>query len=181
MTEPRTVVDLVERIAGTAGTRPALEAPGRSPLGYSDLATLLARTGEQLRGAGFDRSARLALVLPNGPELAAAVYGVAAFAAAAPLNPAYRREEFDFFLDDLDADALVVMAGDAGPAAMATPHAPGIFPSLSFVPIPIWAPVGLGSICQMQPRAHRSRRLRHRIRRSFCTPRAPRRGPSWCR
>ncbi len=116
MTEPRTVVDLVERIAGTAGTRPALEAPGRSPLGYSDLATLLARTGEQLRGAGFDRSARLALVLPNGPELAAAVYGVAAFAAAAPLNPAYRREEFDFFLDDLDADALVVMAGDAGPA-----------------------------------------------------------------
>ena len=40
-------------------------------------------------------------MLPNGPEMAAAFVAIAAGATTAPLNPAYRAEEFEFYLTDL--------------------------------------------------------------------------------
>jgi acyl-CoA synthetase (AMP-forming)/AMP-acid ligase II len=48
--------------------------------------------------------------------MAAAFVAIANAATTAPLNPAYREEELDFYLGDLDAKALVVLAGDDGPA-----------------------------------------------------------------
>jgi acyl-CoA synthetase (AMP-forming)/AMP-acid ligase II len=56
------------------------------------------------------------MVLPNGPEMAAAFAAVGAGATTAPLNPAYRAEEFDFYLTDLKAKALLVEAGSDTPA-----------------------------------------------------------------
>jgi hypothetical protein len=41
---------------------------------------------------------------------------VAAGATAAPLNPAYRQSEFDFYPGDCKARTLVVQAGDGLPA-----------------------------------------------------------------
>jgi acyl-CoA synthetase (AMP-forming)/AMP-acid ligase II/acetyltransferase-like isoleucine patch superfamily enzyme len=58
----------------------------------------------------------VAVVLANGPEMAAAFVGVAAGATCAPLNPAYRMQEFEFSLDDLRARALVVGADLDSPA-----------------------------------------------------------------
>jgi acyl-CoA synthetase (AMP-forming)/AMP-acid ligase II len=46
-----------------------------------------------------------------------AFLSVAASAVAAPLNPAYRAEEFEFYLSDLKAKAVIVAAGAEGPAA----------------------------------------------------------------
>jgi len=40
-----------------------------------------------------------------------AFLGISACCACAPLNPAYRSGEFDFFLEDVDARALVIQAG----------------------------------------------------------------------
>ena len=54
-------------------------------------------------------------MLPNGPEMAAAFLGVATAATAAPLNPAYRPDEFEFYLADLEARAVVVQSGDDSP------------------------------------------------------------------
>jgi oxalate---CoA ligase len=56
------------------------------------------------------------MVLPNGPEMAAAFLGVAAGAVAAPLNAAYRAEEFDFYLSDIDARLLMIEEGFDSPA-----------------------------------------------------------------
>jgi acyl-CoA synthetase (AMP-forming)/AMP-acid ligase II len=50
----------------------------------------------------------VAIVLPNGPCLASAFLAAAASAAAAPLNPAYQEREFEFYLSDLRAAALIV-------------------------------------------------------------------------
>jgi acyl-CoA synthetase (AMP-forming)/AMP-acid ligase II len=61
-----------------------------------------------LNRAGIGRDDRVAIVLPNGPEAAAAFLGVATCATAAPLNPAYRQDEFDFYLSDLKAKAIIV-------------------------------------------------------------------------
>ena len=47
-------------------------------------------------------------MLDNGPEMASAFVALACGVTTAPLNPAYRREEYDFYLQDLGAKALVV-------------------------------------------------------------------------
>ena len=86
----------------------ALRAPGRIALTYGQLASLIERTAENLAGRGYGSSDKLAIVLPNGPEMAAAFISVAIVCATAPLNPAYRQDEFAFYLEDLKARALLV-------------------------------------------------------------------------
>ena len=56
------------------------------------------------------------LVLPNGPEMAASFIAVSCGATAAPLNPAYRKAEFDFYLSDLNAAVLVVEENSQSPS-----------------------------------------------------------------
>jgi acyl-CoA synthetase (AMP-forming)/AMP-acid ligase II/thioesterase domain-containing protein/acyl carrier protein len=59
----------------------------------------------------MNKSTRIALVCSNGPEAAAGFLGLAAHVACAPLNPAYRASEFQFYLSDLGPQAVVVEAG----------------------------------------------------------------------
>ena len=113
MSEIRTVAELVA--AGEAG-RPALRAPERSALTYGGLKALSERTVAALNRIGVGRGDRVAIVLPNGPEMAAAFIAVSAAATTAPLNPAYKAEEFEFYLTDLKAKALVVQQGVETPA-----------------------------------------------------------------
>ncbi|RKH67368.1 acyl--CoA ligase [Corallococcus llansteffanensis] len=94
----------------------ALGAPGRPGLTYGALRALIAQTRASLHAWGLGAGDRIALVLPNGPEMAAAFLTVASTATTAPLNPAYRADEFAFYLDDLQARALVVLEGQEGPA-----------------------------------------------------------------
>ena len=53
----------------------------------------------------------VALVLPDGPELAVACLGVAAGAVAAPLDPAATVPEIEASFDALEARAVIVPAG----------------------------------------------------------------------
>jgi acyl-coenzyme A synthetase/AMP-(fatty) acid ligase len=95
----------------------ALYAPGRRPLTYGELAAQVRRAGTALRALALTPRDRVAIVLPNGPELAAAFVAVAAYAQSAPLNPAYQPPELDYFLGDMAAKALVVPAGSDTQAA----------------------------------------------------------------
>jgi len=81
---------------------------------------------------GMGRNDRVAIVLPNGPEMAVAFVAVAAGATSAPLNPAYRANEFDFYLSDLKAKALIIQSGMDSPA-IAVAHARGI-PIIELLP-----------------------------------------------
>src|SRR5512132_3232283 len=95
----------------------AIGAPeGVAPLRYAALRTLARRTVERLNALGIGRNDRVAIVLPNGPEMASAFVSVAAGATTAPLNPAYRAEEVEFYLNDLRAKALVLASGTDSPA-----------------------------------------------------------------
>ncbi len=107
---------LIEQIKGHPAAAPAIGAPDRVPLSYGGLNDLIAATVTRLNALGIGRNDRVAIVLPNGPEMAAAFVAIAAGATTAPLNPAYRADEFRFYLEDLDAKALVVQAGDDSPA-----------------------------------------------------------------
>jgi acyl-CoA synthetase (AMP-forming)/AMP-acid ligase II len=94
----------------------AIGAPERASLSYRDLNGQTERTLGTLNRAGIGRNDRVAIVLPNGPDMATCFLAVAAGATAAPLNPAYRADEFAFYLADLKAKALIVQAGVATPA-----------------------------------------------------------------
>ncbi len=81
---------------------------GRAPLPYSRLLTHCYRMITDLNQVGISRGDRVAVVLPNGPEMAACVLAVAMGASCTPLNANYRRSEFEFFLSDLAPRALIV-------------------------------------------------------------------------
>ncbi len=110
---------LAELLTPIPDDAPALGAPGRPWLSHGDLRHLAGDTRAALLAAGIGRGDRVAIVLPNGPEMAAAFVTVAQTAVTAPLNPAYREEEFAFYLEDLKAAALILAAGETGPAAAA--------------------------------------------------------------
>jgi len=113
MSKGRTVAELFKKGNDTAI---ALAAPGRTPLTYAQLRRHVEQTVAALNGLGIGRNDRVAIVLPNGPEMATAFVAIGAGATTAPLNPAYREEEFEFYLKDLGARLLVVEAGGASPA-----------------------------------------------------------------
>jgi acyl-CoA synthetase (AMP-forming)/AMP-acid ligase II len=105
-----------ELLAAHPATAPAIGAPGQAWLDFTGLEELITRTGSSLAAAGIGRGDRVAIVLPNGPTMAAAFIAVATSATTAPLNPTYRAEELDFYLSDLGAKALIVADDDNGPA-----------------------------------------------------------------
>jgi len=98
------------------GASPAIGAPDRRWLTYDGLRAQTAVVRAALHAAGIGRGDRVAIVLPNGPEMAAAFVTVAQVAVTAPLNPAYKREEFEFYLTDLKARAIILPEGYDGPA-----------------------------------------------------------------
>lgn len=113
MTDITTLRDLLN--AGADGD-PAIGAPERAALDYAGLRTLADATVARLNELGIGRNDRVAIVLPNSAEMAAAFVTIGCGATTAPLNPSYRGDEFDFYLDDLNAKALVVEQGSDSPA-----------------------------------------------------------------
>jgi oxalate---CoA ligase len=97
----------------------AFAAPGRPALDYRGLRSLVAATTATLNAAGIGRNDRVAIVLPNGPEMATCFLACASAVTSAPLNPAYRADEFEFYLTDLQAKALVVERASTSPAVEA--------------------------------------------------------------
>ena len=110
----------------------AIGALKRPWLTHGALRDLIARTVADLNALGIGRGDRVAIVLPNGPEMAAAFLCIASGATAAPLNPAYHQRDFGFYLDDLGASALIALPDDA-PLARAAAAERGI-PVFDLVP-----------------------------------------------
>ena len=107
---------LAQILSAGADDAPALSAPGGTPLSYRDLRKLASDVVASLAAQGIGPNDRVGIVLDNGPEMAAAFLGIGSAATAAPLNPSYRAEEFEFYLTDLGAKLLVVAAGKDSPA-----------------------------------------------------------------
>jgi oxalate---CoA ligase len=111
--------DIPTLLARGDANAPAIGAPGREWLTHGGLRALVRRTVASLNAACIGRGDRVALVLPNGPEAAWAFVSIACGAVVAPLNPGYKVDEFAFYLSDIGARALVVLAGTDTPARAA--------------------------------------------------------------
>ena len=91
----------------------AIVASGKSSLSYSGLFVALFEVVYLLNTLCVSHNDRVAVALPNGAEMAVAFLGVATCATCAPLNPNYRESEYDFYLSDLGAKALIYQEGVA--------------------------------------------------------------------
>ena len=107
---------LNDLLATGAADAPAISAPGRTALDFRALRALIGDTLASLNAWGIGRNDRVAIVLNNGPEMAACFAACACGVTSAPLNPGYRGEEFEFYLADLSAKALIVEQGSSSPA-----------------------------------------------------------------
>lgn len=105
--EGETVLGPVVAWAGRSPDHPAIIEPAGKVITYRDLTVILPAWNHALSRVGLKRGSRIALVLPNGAEMAAAFLGVTATAVCVPLNPSYSREEFSFFLTDTGCDAVL--------------------------------------------------------------------------
>ena len=88
----------------------ALRVPGGPTVSYDALRRQVDRLSAELRGLGVQREDRVAMVLPNSLEALVAFLAVSNIATAAPLNPAYKEDEFRFYMEDTGARALVLPA-----------------------------------------------------------------------
>ena len=163
-------------LASGAAAAPAIRAPGRPALSYAGLRDLTAATIARLNAIGMGRNDRGAIVLPNGPEMAAAFIAIGAGATTAPLNPAYRADEFNFYLTDLKAKALVVQKGVATEAR-------DVAAKLGVTVLELVPGEHAGSFTWRAAALQKQRspvRLRLAILLWCCTHQAPRRGPRLC-
>jgi acyl-CoA synthetase (AMP-forming)/AMP-acid ligase II len=109
-------VDTLQQILGCREpTHPAIVSPDDGVvLSYGDLDRTTSAFAGLLATVGVERGDRVAIVLANGPEFLQGLLAVASLgAAAAPLNPAYTRDEFAFYLGDIRPRVLLVPLGAA--------------------------------------------------------------------
>ncbi|TMC77478.1 MAG: hypothetical protein E6J08_13400, partial [Chloroflexi bacterium] len=114
----RTLNEVLERGATKAT---AIAVPGGPRLTYGQLREQVEAAADGLAQLGLGRGQRIALVLPNSVETIVLFLAAAATGTAAPLNQAYKEDEFRFYLEDTEARALIVPPGGGEAARRALP------------------------------------------------------------
>jgi amino acid adenylation domain-containing protein len=117
LSEPLTIDQILRLQAAQTPNAIAIAATGgKKPLTYRGLVDQVDYVTHFLAKSGLSHQDCVAIVLPNGPEMAIAFLGVTSVAISAPLHPGYREDEFDFYLSELNARALIVQSGCDSPA-----------------------------------------------------------------
>ena len=106
----------------SSGSDIAVIAPDIGSWSYDELDTEIDRLADILAANGVKPGVPVSIVLINGYEFVATFLAVArAGAIAAPLNPAYTTDEFNFFMEDAGARVAILPNG-AHPAREAAAH-----------------------------------------------------------
>jgi acyl-CoA synthetase (AMP-forming)/AMP-acid ligase II len=100
---------------------PAIVVPAGVRLTYRELREQVGAAADYLAQLGVGRGDRVALVFPNSVEAIVLFLAASTVGTAAPLNAAYKEEEFRFYLQDTGARALVVPPGHGEAARLAMP------------------------------------------------------------
>ncbi len=114
-----TLVDLLDRGAPHS---PAITVPDGPTLTYEDLRKQVYGLAGQLASIGLGKGDRVAIALPNRLETVASFLAVSSLATAAPLNPAYKEDEFRFYMEDTGARALITPVDGGEEARRAAPE-----------------------------------------------------------
>src|SRR5437870_3566251 len=111
---------ILDLLAHGDPTHAAIAVTGGGPaVTYDQLRQQVDALAAKLNQLGLGRGDRIAMALPNGLEVIASFLVASTVGTAAPLNPAYTRDEFKFYLEDTGARALIVPPKDSEEARAA--------------------------------------------------------------
>jgi acyl-CoA synthetase (AMP-forming)/AMP-acid ligase II len=77
-------------------------------ISYKNLREQVMTMADSLAAIGIERGHRVASVFPNGHPAIVSFLAACIAGTASPLNPAYRHDEFKFYLEDVEARVLLV-------------------------------------------------------------------------
>lgn len=106
---PTTVSEAITTVGNPGDI--AIMAPGKEPVSYEKLRFQVRTTVDALHALGYGHGDRIAVSLPNGPEMAVAFLAVASAFTCVPLNPACREQELTTYLAQAKADAVILLSG----------------------------------------------------------------------
>jgi len=114
---PSTLLDLLN---SAPASQIAIIAPEQNVrLTYGQLKDQVQAVAEALAGSGIGRGDRVGIALPNGLPVIVSFLAASMAAIAAPLNPAYKTDEFRFYLEDTNANVLLLPSSGAEEARRA--------------------------------------------------------------
>jgi acyl-CoA synthetase (AMP-forming)/AMP-acid ligase II len=103
---PYTLAELIEK---APADKIAIILPEQDiRVSYGALRAQVQAVAEQLAAAGVGRGDRVASALPNGLPAIVSFLAASIAGTAAPLNPAYKEDEFRFYLEDTSAKVLIL-------------------------------------------------------------------------
>src|SRR5579859_6263718 len=117
MSTPGDLPSLLQSAPGNA-TAVVIPESGTS-ITYRSLREQVMKMAEKLAGSGIRPGDRVASVMPNGLPMIVSFLAASIAGTAAPLNPAYRFDEFCFYLEDTAARLLLCPADGAEDARRA--------------------------------------------------------------
>ncbi len=109
---PQTLFPIIQAHGRSCPEALAILSPDKKPISYGQLASHLEATALRLSQLGFRRGDRVAVSLPNTPEMATLYLAVSSVCACAPLNPSFLVDDFTASMTDLNAKALVTLRGE---------------------------------------------------------------------
>src|SRR6266850_7337021 len=104
---------LAQLFSDDFAARAAVVIPQGGPVvTHGQLREQVFRLADALRRGGVESQSTVSIVLPNGLEfLATFLATTCAGAIAAPLNSAYKADEFKFYMEDAQSRAVIVPPG----------------------------------------------------------------------
>ena len=117
---PEYLFSYINKQAETNPDSPVLFSEGRDALNYSRLHQQVQETTGALYARGLRDGDTVAILLPEGAELAVACLAVASGFSCAPINIALKESELHTCLLELDARALIILSGEEVPVAAST-------------------------------------------------------------
>jgi acyl-CoA synthetase (AMP-forming)/AMP-acid ligase II len=111
ISEPATLADatvatLIAQHVNVRPERPAFVMSNGDMMTYGALGAEITAFGTALRDNGIGRSAKVAILLPDGLELAVAIIAAACHSAALPLNPKITATELENLFARLRIDGI---------------------------------------------------------------------------
>ena len=86
--------------------------PHALTVSYSSLASQVSHFQQQLAALGITTGSPVSIALPNTWEFIVAFLAASwQRGIAAPLNPAYKQDEFEFYIEDVQSDIVLVPRG----------------------------------------------------------------------
>ena len=103
---PREV--LIKELTNHPAKAIAIESLNRNALTFQEFRQQIGICKEFFERQAVSSCTRIAVLLPNGPEMLVAIVGVMNVATCAPLNPRLKPRELEFCFADLGIDAVIV-------------------------------------------------------------------------